>query len=153
MLIFPGSPRNDLLLWGKGTINTCSFCAIILKLGLRSCRIPGCILLPIFPSTLSVFDRKARRSGGWTYLICLYTIIVSRPLPYLISNVELTNRHGVAWLCFERGVREERMSSLANKIFLITIKPGLLWAARDCIIHDFLWPAIDQPALSAWAFG
>ena len=34
------------------------------------------------------------------------------------------------------------------------IEPNILpFPARDCIIHDFLWPAIDQPVLSAWAFG
>ena len=51
------------------------------------------------------------------------------------------------WLVTEEEKRQ------ANKIFLTTIKQGLLWAAGDCIIHDFLWPAIDQPVLSAWAFG
>ena len=150
MLIFPGSPGNDLLLWGKGTINTCSFCAIILKLGLRSCRIP------FSPRHWVSSTEKHVEAGGCTYLICLYTIIVSRLLPYLISYVELTNRHGVAWLCCGDTESEQlvtEMSSSANKIFLTTIKPGLLWPARDCIIHDFLWPAIDQPALSAWAFG
>ena len=148
MLIFPGSPGNDLLLWGKGTRNTCSFCAIILKFPFRP---------PYYYFHIECLRPKSLSRRSCSYLICLHTsFIVSRLQRYLISYVELTNRLEVAWLC---GVViqwcEWRVTGELEQIrYFLPLSNSDYYGQPEIVLFMTSYgPAIDQLVLSAWAFG